>query len=258
VTALEELLGGLLDEETPEHVGLLTRALRSGALALDSGGATLQRSIPGSAPTHNRIRSLLSSWAATGGTADSLASVLNAGMDVRRKAEDRGPACELVWTGPVGAGGGVRSTAEVVREMLESPKRTVVVVAYSVWLGAAAKGVVARLAELSTSEVRVRFLLDERYQEGWSIQQIRRAWPSAAPPPSLFTWEAPEDEIAKLHAKVLLVDGRDLLITSANLTEHGLAGNLEFGVRIRGTPAVDADKHFESLLRSSLVRKIDW
>lgn len=40
-----------------------------------------------------------------------------------------------------------------------------------------------------------------------------------------------------MHSKVLVVDGRDALVTSANFTHHGLNENVELGVRLKGTHA---------------------
>jgi phosphatidylserine/phosphatidylglycerophosphate/cardiolipin synthase-like enzyme len=48
--------------------------------------------------------------------------------------------------------------------------------------------------------------------------------------------------MAALHAKATIVDGRRLLLTSANLTYHGLGGNIELGALIeddKADPAVD-------------------
>jgi len=56
--------------------------------------------------------------------------------------------------------------------------------------------------------------------------------------------------MAKLHAKVIVADARDALVTSANLTYHGYEANIELGVRISGDPARLVDAHFRELIRS--------
>ena len=56
-----------------------------------------------------------------------------------------------------------------------------------------------------------------------------------------------------MHAKCLLIDASDLLITSANFTFHGLHGNIEIGIRISGPPAVEARKIFSHLVESGAV-----
>jgi phosphatidylserine/phosphatidylglycerophosphate/cardiolipin synthase-like enzyme len=56
-----------------------------------------------------------------------------------------------------------------------------------------------------------------------------------------------------MHAKCLLVDASDLLVTSANFTFHGLQGNVEIGVRLRGAPAAEARKIFSHLVESRVL-----
>ena len=41
-----------------------------------------------------------------------------------------------------------------------------------------------------------------------------------------------DDKMAALHAKTIVVDGEKLLISSANLSYHGLEGNIEIGALI--------------------------
>ena len=62
--------------------------------------------------------------------------------------------------------------------------------------------------------------------------------------------------MAKMHAKVLVADTRDALVTSANLTYHGFVGNVEMGVRIIGKPAKTVADVFERLLVEGEF--VDW
>jgi phosphatidylserine/phosphatidylglycerophosphate/cardiolipin synthase-like enzyme len=57
----------------------------------------------------------------------------------------------------------------------------------------------------------------------------------------------------KLHAKVLVADRRDALITSANLTSYALGRNMEMGVRIVGLPAFDIARHFDLLSSGGIL-----
>ena len=61
---------------------------------------------------------------------------------------------------------------------------------------------------------------------------------------------------SSMHAKCLLVNGSDLLITSANFTFHGLHGNVEIGVRLSGPPAQEARKIFSHLVDSGIVEEV--
>lgn len=55
--------------------------------------------------------------------------------------------------------------------------------------------------------------------------------------------------MASLHAKVLVADACDALVTSANLTYHGLEANVEVGVRIVGGAAAQLEAVFHELIR---------
>ncbi len=97
------------------------------------------------------------------------------------------------------------------------------VVTYSLWIGGGDAGdVVDRLAELSSSGVDVTFVLDARYGGGQNLPQLWARWPQHRRRPTVYCWQDENDAVAKLHAKVVIVDRHDVLVSSANLTGHGL------------------------------------
>jgi hypothetical protein len=51
---------------------------------------------------------------------------------------------------------------------------------------------------------------------------------------------------------------QDLIITSANLTGHGMRRNLEFGLRVLGRPAGDAADHLDGLIRAGVFKLVPW
>ena len=63
---------------------------------------------------------------------------------------------------------------------------------------------------------------------------------------------------SSMHAKCLLVDGTDLLITSANFTFHGLHGNIEIGARLSGSSALEARKFFSHLVDNGIVEEVKF
>ena len=85
--------------------------------------------------------------------------------------------------------------------------------------------------------------------------RILETWPSPTPSPRIYhdRERADRSAYASMHAKCLLVDARDLLITSANFTFHGLHGNIEIGVRLMGAPAAEARKIFSYLIESGVL-----
>lgn len=62
-----------------------------------------------------------------------------------------------------------------------------------------------------------------------------------------------EDKMAALHAKILVVDKEVALISSANLSYHGMQGNIEMGLLIR---SMDKAKQIENFLKELVRMKI--
>lgn len=246
-------------EEPADRVVEFIRALEDGRVTLATRRSGLSIAFSHGPRSLDRMLSILRSWHEFGGSESLLVSALVGHLEVRRFVENRGPRCELVWTGETPAGATVRSTLPVVKEMLGWATRSVFVVSYSLWIGSGDAGeVVDRLATLSSSGIDVTFVLDRRYQDGWNIRQLQQRWPAGRRQPAVYSWQDESGEIAKLHAKVLVVDRRDLLITSANLTGHGMRHNLEFGLRVLGRPAEDASEHLDGLIRSGVFEEVPW
>jgi cardiolipin synthase len=207
----------------------------------------------------DEVHAVLASWPVTGvAGVESLVAAMQAALAVRRLVADRAPTCEVVWTGK-GSTSGVRSTVPVILEMLTSAASSVLLLSYSVWLKQVkVNGVVDRLAALSSDGLDVTWIVDGRYRDGHNVAELVACWPSNRRRPLVYQWKDLDDEIAKLHAKVLIVDDRDALVTSANLTGHGLTSNLELGLRVRGQPASDLAGHLRHLLRTGVFERYDW
>ncbi len=245
--------------EPEERIDEIVSGLRSGAIGLDDGRSRLARRLRSGPRTLDRLERAMQWWRDSHAPARGLADALEAANETRNVVQGALPECELVWTGATPPGSGLRSTLPVVREMLDAAERTALVVAYNLWFGTSrAAGVLERLGGAVRRGVVVTFIVDRNYEDGHNLAQIRGKWPVPARPPQVFTWGAEEGSIAKLHAKVLVIDGREALITSANLTGHGMDGNLELGVRVRGAEAAQTERHFRELVRLGTFVREDW
>jgi phosphatidylserine/phosphatidylglycerophosphate/cardiolipin synthase-like enzyme len=72
-------------------------------------------------------------------------------------------------------------------------------------------------------------------------------WPAARRPP----------EGGSLHAKAIVADGEEALVTSANLTGHALAHNIELGLLVRDGDAVRAiEAHVAGLQRNGMLARV--
>lgn len=173
---------------------------------------------------------------------------------------------ELVWTGPDEGNPRARRTFPVVNELLEFASRQVTIVGYSLFLsGSSAKALLARLGTLSSEGVNVEFIVDRNYAgyhgsngAGHSVREIHEHWPANHRRPVVRSWTSPDGDGSKLHAKVMIVDRQELLVTSANLTGAGLATNLEIGLRVRGRAAAECADHFAGLTRAGFFATEPW
>jgi len=158
---------------------------------------------------------------------------------------------EFVATMPPGIVLPARSTSEVVAEMLSDKPREVIAFGYEITDAA----FIEKLHEISLSAEAITLICDRRKRSGTAILD---QWPAHAARPTVYedVERVDASQYASMHMKSLLVDGRDLLITSANFTFHGQNENLEFGIRLRGQPALDAHSLYRQLLRSGLLEPL--
>lgn len=249
-----------------DDVDSLVRALRDGRISLSSGLVDIEYAISGPRDSASQFQHVLGIWKLLhGGDLGALAVA----MEACAIAADRSmtpPRAELVWTGPKTGHPTARRTLQVMNEMLRRPMEEVLIVGYSIFLkGELAQKFVERLATLSSDGVAVTFIVDRRYrgwgpngEEGHSIREIMEAWPTNTRRPIVYSWFSEEDETSKLHAKLLLTDNRDLLVTSANLSGGGLESNLELGIRVQGEVARNCGDHFKNLIRSKFFQREEW
>jgi phosphatidylserine/phosphatidylglycerophosphate/cardiolipin synthase-like enzyme len=148
-----------------------------------------------------------------------------------------------------------------VREILRDAQRDLLVIGY--WIATRDEGegiieeVIASLATAVQRGVSLAVIVDERQRaDGRDNRQVLvEAWPSVVSVPRILTWcLPPDDRHLKLHAKVLVADGKDALVTSANLTFYAMDRNMEMGVRVGGAPASSIAGHFHQLIETGVLK----
>ena len=155
---------------------------------------------------------------------------------------------ELVATLPPETPGIARPTERVVREMVERASSEVILLGYDFTDG----DLVRLVADAARRGAGVIVICD---RGRGAASRIAEAWPVGVPLPRLLHNRERPDRApySSMHAKCLLVDTVDLLVTSANFTFHGLHGNIEIGVRLGGAPAGEARKVFSYLVESRIL-----
>jgi phosphatidylserine/phosphatidylglycerophosphate/cardiolipin synthase-like enzyme len=231
------------------QVDQLAAALAEGRLPLACGALMVQQT--GNLPSAKTgaIVTLFRQWHTAGGTPETLAAALLAAHEAHHQASAEAAQAHLVWTGPVGTVVPARSTLSVLLELIDTARQEIVILGYALTEGAAE--VFAHLAAARQRGIRI-VIIGNRLEQ--RLPMIHAAWPAGVQLPELYTRPvSPDDPQSALHAKLALTDHRRMLVTSANLTYHGLAGNIEIGVLVEGDVAADAVQLINGLITESVV-----
>lgn len=182
-----------------------------------------------------------------------IAACVRSALGVRMAMETSVPRQELVWTGPYAPVGlPIRATISVVDEMIQNATRKVFVLGYSLTSGhQGSTRIIEALAGARRRGSEVTLALHDTEE---NLIQLMRMWPTSSPKPRLLRWVGrPGDSMASLHAKMIVVDSNDILVTSANLTYHGLEQNIEVGIRVSGNLALYVDRHLAYLEQEGIL-----
>ena len=241
--------------------------VESGVLSAQSGSATIAKLAAGRRAVQSALSNVIAIWASdfSALTNTSFALQLAALKEAVLLTEGEATQTEVVWTGPKVEGSYLRATRQVVQDIISAAQSELLVVGY--WLAGKEdyEGIINDIIELMAHAVargvKVTMVLDEG-EKGYGKNNrdtLIALWPKGVALPKLLTWKIPaDDRHLKLHAKVLVADRHDALVTSANLTMYALDRNMEMGVRAQGQPSERIAEHFELLDRLGVVVPYDF
>lgn len=196
--------------------------------------------------------------------------LLAAEREVSQELRDR---VELVWTAHNIGGMDSRDTSIVVRELFNSAKTSVLVSSFAIDKGKKAKALFQVLADRmdANPDLELKMFLNvhrPHYSEAPESVLLREfantfrqeIWPGQRLPevfhdPRVLSldWNSK----ACLHAKCIVVDEEQVLITSANFTEAAHERNLEAGVLLNDPVAAKAmQAQFETLINQKILRRV--
>jgi cardiolipin synthase len=265
-SACSALIGQVATNVTLAEV--IIAAIADGKLTPNSGPMAMSKVVKGSSGKHE-LNEFLKAWQLSAdhlGAADVSGSLTSA-LCCYRLAVDRSHAVDTVWTGPEVAGSMTRRTEAVVSEIITGAKQELMIVGY--WLVSSTiqvRELIDLLVEKAKAGVKVRFIFDpaEREKSTDNFAALNNRWPNnlVDSPREIFTWSEGMGRIVsesgveydrKLHAKVIVADRHDALVTSANLTHAGLLQNLEMGFRVKGFMANAVVEHFDLLISERIL-----
>jgi len=249
-----------------QSLDVVANALDGGRLTRKSGAVDIGTVAGGRHGVPELVEQLRSLWNLQPETVDAheLALMLRGAAAGARAQQALGAETQVVWTGPHVEGTYLRATRQVVQDIIHHARTELLVVGYWVAGRSDGEGIINDIVDMIADAVRrgvtVTMVLDQKERDqGWDQGKTNRdillgMWPQGVQLPTLLTWQIPEDEKhLKLHAKVLVADQQDALVTSANLTMHALDKNMEMGVRVVGQPALQITRHFDLLRQRDVL-----
>lgn len=132
----------------------------------------------------------------------------------------------LVVTAPPSFSIHARTTMNVVQSMINGAERNILITGYS--LSSYFSELVDTIIQKSQRGVFVKFFVNDLDKQPDFDKVLRYKGRFL----KVYNYHQDEDKMAALHAKVISVDQRQTLITSANLSYHGQQGNIELGTLI--------------------------
>lgn len=244
----------------PEALRTVAAALQSSKVGLDSSSVGIAR-LRGIDQRNAEL--FARAFAAVRDVADAsaVALALNTAHSATLQDAKRAPQVDVVWTGPDVGGPPVRPTAAVLSEMLRNVRSggEILVVGYSLTAedGSQMMEVIELLGAASRNEAQISVVL-HKDGEARNRANLLAVWDVFAVKPTIYTWEPQAaGPYSKMHAKVLVVDRVEVLVTSANLTYHGLHENIEVGLRVRGPQAAAIAQRFDHLIAEKVLQVWD-
>jgi phosphatidylserine/phosphatidylglycerophosphate/cardiolipin synthase-like enzyme len=242
-----------------------TDALRAIADGLETDRITLESSPVGIASLgvdEDIARHCYDTFQSLAGQLDRDTTVigLRVAADVRTREQLDRPQVEVCWTGPDAEGPLVTPMAAAVdrllRDCIEIGEILLVGYSFRVPKGSFMEQVVERLVDASKRKAKIQVVLHQD-DDSHNTNQLLDAWDVFARKPLVYTWKpSPEHPYTKLHAKCLVVDRLQMLVTSANFTFHGLESNLELGLLVRNQPLASAvHERFDHLIRTGVLHR---
>lgn len=158
----------------------------------------------------------------------------------------------LVVTAPPSFAIQSRVTKVVVDDMLNRANKSILITGYS--LSEYFSDMIERIIQKSQQGIFVKFYVNNIESQRCFDRLLRYQGRFL----EIYNYPKQQDSMSALHAKVLSVDQKETLITSANLSYHGQEGNVELGTHMVSKDiAIQVERIFTQLIFSKVFEKVD-
>lgn len=157
----------------------------------------------------------------------------------------------LVVTAPPSFAINARVTMNVVESMINGADRNILITGYS--LSSYFSELVDTIIQKSQQGIFVKFFVNDIDKQQGFDKLLRYKGRFL----KIYNYRQEDDNMAALHAKVISIDQKQTLITSANLSYHGQQGNIELGTLIDSKPvAKQIDDIFTKMIFSKVFTEV--
>ena len=157
----------------------------------------------------------------------------------------------LVVTAPPSFAINARATMNVVESMINGADRNILITGYS--LSSYFSELVDTIIQKSQQGIFVKFFVNDIDKQQGFDKLLRYKGRFL----KIYNYRQEDDNMAALHAKVISIDQKQALITSANLSYHGQQGNIELGTLIYSKPvAKQIDDIFTKMIFSKVFTEV--
>lgn len=250
-------------KEVPYETVLAIARRLSATPTLHDGVSNTIACIPASPHARHIIGSLIAAWKMEMGehSARLLAAVLETNAHTHAAISDS-LRVESVWSGPSDIPILDRKSMQAMFDVINGARKELLLASYVIH---DIESTVERLRAASDRGVRIIMIVEMDKQHGGTLDYsgIAKAGLPVIPHLELFYWPLERRHIVDgksgiLHAKCIVADRRDALVSSANLTEHAFHRNIELGVRITGgTVPESIVRQFEELIRTHVLISVE-
>lgn len=160
---------------------------------------------------------------------------------------------ELVVTAPETFNIKTKKTKDVVEQLIQGAEKSIILTGYSV--SDYFSGMLDAIIAKSQQGVYVRFYVNDIDRHKESLDRMLAYQGKYL---QFYEYEKQsDDKMAASHAKILTVDSQKALVSSANLSYHGLSGNVEMGFLVDShKKAKQIEELLNQLIRMKVYKRI--
>lgn len=162
-------------------------------------------------------------------------------------------SAELVITAPRSFSMKIKATKDVVESLLRNAEKKILLTGYSI--SSYFDEMINVLVDKSQSGVFVKIFLNQA--ETKDRNSVSKLMENRSAFLKVYEYvQKEDDQMSALHAKVIVTDDIQSLITSANLSYHGQKGNIEIGALISSSKtAKEIDEVFTYLIFKKIFQE---